>query len=70
MDMYGVAYAETSPNYFDGISEYACGSCGARYGRWTRKKLEGDTEEQVWGGKPIDPEEELIPEPSNASPTE
>lgn len=61
-EVYGVVYSVTSPNYYDGVSEYDCMSCGSRYGRWTRKKLTDGEEEPRFGGSEVDPEAEEIGE--------
>lgn len=35
----GVEYHGTSPQHYDGISEYQCLDCHYRQGRWTGKEL-------------------------------
>jgi hypothetical protein len=42
----GVEYDYTSPNRFDGVSEWVCPDCGRREGRFSGKVLE-DGEEEV-----------------------
>jgi len=40
-----IEYGYPSPEQYDGISEYMCKDCGARFGRWTGKELkEGEIE--------------------------
>lgn len=51
-EMIGVEYAYGSPNRYDGVSEWACSKCGARYGRWTGRKL-ADGESEPRYGKPL-----------------
>lgn len=34
---------------YDGISEYRCKDCGARWGRWSGKELKGDDYERIFG---------------------
>jgi DNA-directed RNA polymerase subunit RPC12/RpoP len=45
----GVEYSYDSPERYDGVSEYQCTYCGARFGRWTGKKLEDNELEPRWG---------------------
>lgn len=41
----GVEYSHDMPEHYDGLSEYRCPDCGARFGRWTGKQLaEGEAE--------------------------
>jgi uncharacterized protein with PIN domain len=42
---------ETIPfeHQYDGISEYRCKDCGARWGRWSGRELKGDDYERVFG---------------------
>lgn len=47
----GVEYSYDSKNHYDGISEIMCNDCGARYGRWSGKRLEGNEEEKPFGGR-------------------
>lgn len=35
----GVQYPYDDAEYYDGISEYRCPSCGTRWGRWTGTKI-------------------------------
>lgn len=35
--------------WFDGVSEYRC-DCGARYGRWTNRRLAEEEYEPRYGG--------------------
>lgn len=46
----GVEYAYDDPEHYDGISEFHCMKCNARWGRWTGKILnEGEYERK--GGR-------------------
>lgn len=46
----GVEYHYSSPNHYDGVSEYLCTVCGQRVGRWTGNVLkEGETEPRYGG---------------------
>lgn len=45
----GIEYAYPHPESYDGISEWRCIKCGARFGRWTGKKLKGDEHENRYG---------------------
>lgn len=36
--------------WFDGVSEIRCESCGARYGRWTGRKIQDGEYEPRYGG--------------------
>jgi hypothetical protein len=45
-----VEYAWDHPEHYDGISEIFCQNCGARFGRWTGKKLKDDEYEKRYGG--------------------
>lgn len=47
-----VEYPYGSPERYDGTSEYQCGDCGRREGRWTGKQLAKGEEEPRFGGKP------------------
>lgn len=45
-----VEYDHNSPERYDGTSEYQCGDCGRREGRWTGKQLaEGEVEKRYGG---------------------
>ena len=46
-----VEYDYLSPEWYDGISEIECLTCGARFGRWSGKELAKDELEKVYGGK-------------------
>jgi len=46
-----VEYYYTSKNRYDGVSEFMCGSCGARRGRWSNKLLKKGEEELRYGGE-------------------
>lgn len=50
----GIEYMRTSEDY-DGISEYRCFMCNARFGRWTGKELPDGYIEPKYGrgGKPV-----------------
>jgi hypothetical protein len=46
----GVEYDYTSPERYDGVSEWRCPRCGRREGRWTGKVLaEGEFEKRFGG---------------------
>lgn len=45
-----VEYLYSSPNHYDGISEWYCPDCGRRVGRWSGRELTGDEEEPRFGG--------------------
>lgn len=46
----GVEYAYGSPERYDGISEWACGNCGTREGKWSGNILaEGEIEPRFGG---------------------
>jgi len=49
-DIAGVEYWYTSPNHYDGASEWVF-PCGHRVGRWTGKPLALGEEEPRYGGK-------------------
>ena len=44
-------YSWDSPEHYDGISEIVCKNCGARFGRWSGKKLAEGEIEKRFGGK-------------------
>lgn len=49
--MVGVEYSYDDPYHYDGISEYECTKCHARYGRWHEQELkdnERDTPRAVY----------------------
>jgi hypothetical protein len=47
----GIEYSYESPDRYDGISEYQCADCGARFGRWSGKHLKDGESEPRFGGK-------------------
>lgn len=47
----GVEYSWNSPNHYDGISEWQCPDCFARFGRWSGKLLAKGESEKPWGGQ-------------------
>lgn len=49
----GVEYGYPSPERYDGVSEFVCGTCGRREGRWTGRVLTGSMVEPRFGGKYI-----------------
>jgi hypothetical protein len=49
----GVEYDYTSPESYDGISEWVCPDCGRREGRWTGRVLTGTDVEPRFGGTPV-----------------
>ena len=46
-----VEYDMIHPEHYDGISEIACQSCGARFGRWSGRELVGEDFEKRGGRK-------------------
>jgi hypothetical protein len=46
----GVEYSYSSPEQYDGVSEWLCPDCAARFGRWTGKLLAEGEEEKRFGG--------------------
>ncbi|MEI6379078.1 MAG: hypothetical protein WCO55_05440 [Candidatus Falkowbacteria bacterium] len=43
----GLEYAWPSPESYDGVSEWDCRDCKARFGRWSGKELaEGEIEKR------------------------
>jgi hypothetical protein len=52
-DWLGCQYGHDNPNHFDGVSEWRCMRCGARFGRWTKRLLEEGEAEPPYGQ--IDP---------------
>jgi hypothetical protein len=45
----GVEYAWDFPGHYDGVSEWRCGECGIRIGRWSGVELaQGESEERPW----------------------
>ena len=47
-----VEYVWDHPEHYDGVSEIDCKECGARFGRWSGKKLsEGESEKRKSGRK-------------------
>lgn len=49
--MVGVQYIFTSQDY-DGVSEFACNTCGKRIGRWSGVTLAEGQLERRYGGEP------------------
>lgn len=45
----GVEYSYDHPERYDGVSEWRCGRCGRREGRWTGKVLTGGSSEPRLG---------------------
>lgn len=47
----GIEYAYPHPDRYDGVSEWRCSdeSCGARFGRWSGKRLADGETEPRWG---------------------
>ena len=50
-DIIMVEYAYDASDHYDGISEWKCGGCGYRRGRWSGKELKAGEVEKRWGGK-------------------
>lgn len=46
-----IEYPLNDPDHYDGISEILCEKCGARFGRWTGKKLKDGETEKRYGGE-------------------
>lgn len=46
----GCEYPYDDPMHYDGISEWRCGDCDTRVGRWTGKILEEGEGERPFGG--------------------
>jgi hypothetical protein len=49
----GVEYAHPHPERYDGVSEWVCNDCLARFGRWTRRRLHGDEIEYRFGNSRV-----------------
>lgn len=47
----GVEYWHGSPEHYDGVSEYQCPDCKARFGAWTGTQIEPGYAESRWGKK-------------------
>lgn len=47
----GIEYPYGHPERYDGISEFLCDSCNARWGRWSGKELKDGECEKRFGGK-------------------
>lgn len=45
----GVQYAYPHPEMYDGVSEWVCGDCGRRVGRWSGRVLIGEDYELRYG---------------------
>ena len=44
----GIEYGYGHPERYDGVSEWRCADCGARWGRWSGKVLkEGESERRA-----------------------
>lgn len=48
-DVAMVEYSWDHPDHYDGVSEIYCQACGARYGRWSGRKLEDGESEGRYG---------------------
>lgn len=48
-EVIGIEYWYDHPDHYDGISEYRCGKCGRRWGRWSRRELDNGETERVYG---------------------
>lgn len=57
----GCEYDHTSPEHYDGISEWACPRCGRREGRWTGSVLTDGATEPRFG---VEREEKIAEEQS------
>jgi hypothetical protein len=38
-----------TPEDYDGVSEWICGTCGRRWGRWSKRELHGNEIEGRYG---------------------
>ena len=47
----GLEYSYDMKEHYDGISEWTCGDCKYREGRWTGKELKDNEVEKRFGGK-------------------
>lgn len=47
----GVEYDNTHPEHYDGVSEYHCGECKTRWGRWTGSILQEGESELRYGSR-------------------
>lgn len=48
-NLIGIEYSYDSECRYDGISEFLCGDCGYRKGRWTGNELKDDEHEPPFG---------------------
>lgn len=48
----GVEYHYSSPNHYDGISEWWCQLCNIRWGRWSGRELKPGESEPRYGHPP------------------
>jgi len=53
-DVTGVQYSHTHPQHYDGVSEWECGACRTRVGRWSGKVLADDESEKRFGGPRVE----------------
>jgi predicted RNA-binding Zn-ribbon protein involved in translation (DUF1610 family) len=44
-----IEYDYSNPMRYDGVSEWRCPDCGARFGRWTERRLEDGMYEPPFG---------------------
>jgi len=47
----GIQYEYNHEDHYDGVSEWQCGPCKCRVGRWTNQILEPGKAEPRFGGK-------------------
>lgn len=45
----GIEYTYSHPDHYDGVSEWLCPDCNARFGRWSSKVLQDGEFEPKWG---------------------
>lgn len=45
----GVQYTHDSPQHYDGVSEWLCPACDARWGRWSGRRLRANELEPRFG---------------------
>lgn len=48
-DILGIEYTYDHPQYYDGVSEWQCKTCGVRWGRWSGEILEDGQCERRYG---------------------
>jgi hypothetical protein len=56
-DVVGIQYSHRHPQHYDGVSEWQCGKCNARIGRWSGKVLADDESEKRYASRVEESEE-------------